>query len=286
MLLRIGAPFVVVVAAAGCAGTVSTASEDAEPTATTNALLVVERVTDPAEGTRAEASARFVRAASPSSPEEALQSVGAALNLPARGACASIASLSGAFAPTEPAPAVELVDVGTVSIETGSVQTALNARRLPDVTDVVSGIIYARAADPTLFPADTRYIIHVDGRGAVAGFDVLVSAPSDPSDVHFDGSEVQGPVGIDKSTVDLSWSPSGAPDIVYVDVLPGSTRCVLAGEVSSLDSLVHASLSASLLADSGTVVVHRLRTEPLRAPGLGSGEVRFDFARSVAYVHR
>jgi hypothetical protein len=45
-------------------------------------------------------------------------------------------------------------------------------------------------------------------------------------------------------------------------------------------------VSTLFLDDAGTLVVHRLRREPLSARGIDSGEVRFDFARTIAYVRR
>jgi hypothetical protein len=39
------------------------------------------------------------------------------------------------------------------------------------------------------------------------------------------------------------------------------------------------------LNESGSLVLHRLRRERLHALGIDSGEIRFDFARSVAYLH-
>jgi hypothetical protein len=65
-------------------------------------------------------------------------------------------------------------------------------------------------------------------------------------------------------------------------------RCVLvpAGEP---DRLSHANVSATLLSDEhgafdhGTIVLHRLHREPIHARGIDSGEVRFDFARSISY---
>src|SRR5450755_727758 len=95
-------------AALGCAGTVSGSSDgvDAEASATTSAIVAVERTTDSAEGSRAEASARFVRVLAPSSANDALRAIGASLELPATGSCATIASLTGA--PVPKAPVIEL----------------------------------------------------------------------------------------------------------------------------------------------------------------------------------
>ncbi|HEY5243489.1 MAG TPA: hypothetical protein VIJ22_18540, partial [Polyangiaceae bacterium] len=107
----------VVPAALGCAGAVSGASDgvDAEASTTTSAVVAVERTADSAEGSRAEASARFIRVMAPSSADDALRAIGASLDLPPGGSCAAITSLAGA--PATQAPVVELLDVGGVTLE-------------------------------------------------------------------------------------------------------------------------------------------------------------------------
>src|SRR5271163_220439 len=86
--------FCVVAPALGCEGTVSSASGtgDAEMPAT-RAVVLVERTLDSTVGSRAEASARFIRVAG-SSMAGALQTIGASLDLPPRGSCAAVASLA------------------------------------------------------------------------------------------------------------------------------------------------------------------------------------------------
>src|SRR5258708_251013 len=148
-------------AALGCAGNVSGPGVDAEVATTTSAVIVVERAIDEADGSRAEGSARFVRVRAPASVDDALRAIGASLELPARGACASVASLGGRFARGEPMAVVELIDVGAVSLEAAGAQTHLLPRQLPAVTDIGSGVVYGRATEPALLPASTRYIGHV-----------------------------------------------------------------------------------------------------------------------------
>ena len=67
----------------------------------------------------------------------------------ARGACATYASLAGGTTPAEAAPAVELVNVGAVSLRADGGEMRLLPRQLPDVTDVVTGVVYDRALDST-----------------------------------------------------------------------------------------------------------------------------------------
>jgi hypothetical protein len=280
-------------AAVGCAGNVSgsAAPGDAEVVSTMSAVVVIERTIDANEGVRAEASARFVRVAAGSSGQDALRAIGAALELPARGSCAGVMALSGGVARSEPAQVVELLDVGTVSLEAAGTETRLVPRQLPDVTDVVSGVVYARAADPSLLPANTRYIVHVGGSAGREAFDVSVAAPADPSDVLVAGEDGRAAVMARGTSIDLAWTPNGPDDLVFADIQPSAVRCVLDGTSAGptqggSTGLVHAALSTSLMDDAGTIVIHRLHREPLHMRGLEGGEVRFDFARTVAYTRR
>lgn len=264
----------------GCAGTVSTSEGgDAEASTTTSAIVVVERATGATEASRAEASARFIRVTAPSSTDDALRAIGAALDLPPRGECASVASLADDMTAQGPAPVVELVDVGGVSVEADGVETRLVPRQLPDVTDVVSGVVYARAADPSLLPAATRYLVHVAGGHGLTGFDVTATAPGDPSEVHIVGEDPRGALVVGGGSVDVTWTPDASDDVVYVDVRPNGVRCLV-------DDAGHVAIPALFLDDAGTLLVHRLHREALSAAGIDSGEIRFDFARSVAYVRR
>src|ERR1700722_12090733 len=160
----------------GCAGTVSSGADgvDAETAARTTALVSVERTSDPMVGSRAEGSARFLRVLAPASAGDAFRAIGAALELPAAGACAAVTSRAG----DGPArvPMVELLDVGGVVIEAGGIETRMSPRQLPDVTDVVSGVVYARGADPALLPDTARYQIRVAGNAGFEPFTVSASA--------------------------------------------------------------------------------------------------------------
>lgn len=289
MRLGLVATLILVAPITACTGAVSDPAVpgDAEPS-TTTAIVLVERTVDPTGGPRAEASARFVRVSAPATTRDALRTIGATADLPAPGTCVSLATLAGGETAGTPAaaPTVELVDVGPVSLEVSGRETRLVPRQLPDVTDVVTGVVYARAADPTLFPPASRYVIHVSGGPDVDPFDVSAVAPADPADVHIAGEDPTG-VGIAAGTpIDLSWTPDATDDALFVDVQPAAVRCTIDGGQRSGEAPGRASVPASVLDEAGTLVVHRMHRETLVARGLEGGEVRFDFSRSVAYVRR
>lgn len=273
---------------AGCTGAVSISpgTGDAD-TMTTSAVVIVERTMDATGGARAQTSARFVRVAARSSRQDALRTIGAALDLPASGTCASIAALSEGTSQHEPTPVIELADVGAISLEASQRETRLVPRQLPDVTDVVSGVVYARAVDPALLPAETEYVVRVGGGSDVDPFDVPATAPADPSDVRVLGEDSGGRLVVASgAAVELTWSPDGTDDSLYVDVQPSGFRCVLGDGANPPADHAGTTVPASLLDDAGTITVHRLRRENLGARGLESGEIRFDFSRSVHYSRR
>lgn len=309
--------------ATGCTGTVG-GSTGAPPAATvdahadsvvTQALVLVERTVDATEGTRAAASARFARVTAGVTPAETLRALGASLDLPTPGSCEGIRSpgLSAGATPTDlsagagaAAPAgatfVELLDMGRVSVETAGATTSLLPRQLPYVTDVVTGTVYARAVEATALPAATPYVVHVAGTGTGAigtpsGFDVVALAPQDASDIAIAQETAPGKITASGPSLDFTW-PSSLPaaagstgDVLYVEVQPAGARCTLGAGAAGADGAGagHASITTSLLDDSGSVVVHRVHLQPLDAlpqRGVDGGELRFDFARVVSYARQ
>jgi hypothetical protein len=259
---------------------------DAETTTSTSALVIVERAAGPAEGTRAETSARFVRIPASASTRDALRAIGAAVNFPLAANCASIAAMAGGPGSTEVAPVVELIDVGTVSLLANGRETHLVPRQVPDVTDVVNGVVYARAADLSLLPSSTRYVVRVSGGPEMNPFNVTATAPADPADVHFEGEDASGALSVEAGVaIDLTWTPDATDDLLYVDVQPAAFRCTLE-DGPTFAAGGRASVPPSLIDDAGTLTVHRVHRESLAVRGLESGEVRFDFSRSVAYARR
>jgi hypothetical protein len=274
---------------AACTGTVSSQGGpglDAETTVT-HAVVLVERTVDSSEGTRAAASARFARVAAGASAGDTLRAIGASLELPAPGSCASVRHALGGSnglggetgtASADPVPVVELLDVGRVTVEAGGAMTSLVPRQLPYVTDVVTGTVYARAAEAAALPASAPYVVHVAGTRDIAAFDVAAFAPDDPSDVTIAQETSPGQVVSTGATVNFTLAQSSR-SLAYVEVQPAGVRCAL-GDGG------RASIPSSLLDDAGSLIVHRLHTEPLQVRGIDDGELRFDFARVVAYVRR
>jgi len=256
-MVRSAVSAVLLFAATGCSAVVAgTPAEDSDAqSASVTGVLVVDRtVID--DQTRGEASARFVRVRG-AIDESALHLASASLDLPAIGECSTSSDQASARA-------VELLDVGAISIETSNGHVALASRQVPDVVDLVSGTMYSARIDEATIPSGSEVSVLVAGSADVPAFSVRAQAPTAPDGVS---------LAIDGANAELTWNAGGAADLVYVDV--GSSRCSFADDG-------RATLSASAFASEGTIALHRVRRETLTIPGLG-GELRFDFARTIAY---
>ena len=291
---------------------------DAEAGSTATAIVVVERTVSGSSGlganggiggenVRAEAVARFVRMRSGAVDDDALRMVGAATDFPAIGSCSQLSAFAGSGS-SAPARAIALVDVGTITIESAGQKTTLSPRQLPDVADIVSGVVYTARPGDAALPARVAYLLRAGGAGSasesssVAPFTVSAIAPAEPSEIRIAGQDVRASNGLALATVapsapvEITWEPgeSGATDdVIYIDISGSAatsgaavvtvptTRCLFA-------DVGHASLPANVLGaiDDGTVSIHRLHREAIHARGVDPGEMRFDFARVVAISRR
>ncbi len=281
------------VAGFGCSAPVVTSAEaDAEASSTTAAVVLVERTVSAGESARAEAVARFVRMRGGPIDEEALRMVGAALDFPPMGTCAAQHDVYAPRAPEQDnrgVQSVELVDLGAIAIEANGARVSLQARRLPDIVDLVSGVVYSsRASAPEALPPEMAYALRANGRPDldVAPFAAFATAPSEPAELVVAGQDARTPGGLVLSpdtTTELSWAAGSADDVVYVDVNqsssagPRNVRCLF-------DDAGRAVIAASSLSDGdGTMTVHRLHRESFLARAIDAGEIRFDFARVVSF---
>jgi hypothetical protein len=296
----------------GAAGAAS-ASEGSEPSSA--AVVLIERTAPSSEGARAEhveIVARFLRMRSGPVDDDALRMVGANVDFPAVGECSTVNKASNGREPESgSARAVELVDMGTVAIEANGVAVSLPARRLPDILDLVSGVVYStRVTDPETLPSDATYVLRASGpvsTGADTDFQALAVSAAAPlalgenDTLAVGGQDVKSSGGIALSTdtpVDVSWGAGNPEDLVYVDVTqspgaplapaastPRTVRCVFA-DVGHATLPVAALTPIAAVPDGdgpfqGILAIHRLHRESFQARGIDTGEIRFDFARVV-----
>jgi hypothetical protein len=281
---------VVLVAGIGCSAPVVTSAEaDAEASSTTAAVVLIERTVSPGESARAEAVARFVRMHGGAVDDEVLRMVGAAIDFPAMGTCAPLLAARAPEPENGALQAVELVDLGTIAVEANGAKVSLQARRLPDIVDLVSGVVYSsRAPAPEALPADTAYVLRASGRPDldVVPFAASAIAPSEPGELVVAGQDARTPGGLvlaPDMPADLSWGAGSLEDVIYVDVAQSSAsgarnvRCLF-------DDTGRAVIAATSFTEGdGTMTIHRLHRESFQARGIDTGEIRFDFARVVSF---
>jgi hypothetical protein len=199
--------------------------------------------------------------------DSALRLAGASLDLPALGTCAS---------PELPSPSlrnVELVDVGSVTLEGAQAKTSLFPRAMPDPSGAVSGLFYSARATEAFTPG-ANVQLRATGGDLAEGFLVSVPSPHDVGDLRLATTAAGLELGWDATDAD-------ARDVVYVDVSSASAlvaRCAIA---DAGRFVIPAATLAGL--DDGLVSVHRVHHEPFRARGIEPGEVRFDLARVAAF---
>jgi hypothetical protein len=226
-------------------GAGDTLERDAAEGASSAALIVIERTVTADGMAHGSAVARFMKMRSGSLDEVTLRMVGATLDLPAPGTCAEgapadSASRSGVFddlAPASGGPrAVELLDVGSVAFDANGLHTSFEARALPDIVDLVTGVLYSTRAstlDADGLPPHGSYILRSTGSVQVAdpervvpAFSVSATAVGEPDELRVDGQDAHAADGVSLSAgarVDLAWRVGGdtadPDDVVYVELL-------------------------------------------------------------------
>lgn len=301
-------PFALATLSGCAAGAPDGAGRDAAEGATSAAVVVIERTVSADETVRGSIVARFLRMRNGAVDDDALRMVGATLDLPAEGTCAP--QLGGSdpgatIASSEPAipRAVELLDVGAVAIESGEARTELEARSLPDIVDLVSGVVYAtRSTEPfdaRTLPGHGSYQLSMGGSAELdlPPFSMSATASGEPDGLHVDGKDVRANDGIVftiGANVDVRWDVADdrAPDdLVYIDIAPsgatsptGATiRCQFADRGSAT---LPATAFDSGTVSAGTLIVHRVHREMFHVGGIDSGVLRFDFARAIPFTRR
>lgn len=217
--------------------------------------------------------ARFVRTSEGAVDRATLDMLGASLDLPPLGTCAepSIA--------IDAPERVELVDLGNVTVVANGKATELLPRFVPDVTDLVSGVVYGARSDGDDAPVDGWLSLRVSGTSAVEPIAIDVLDVGAPRDVAFDGApfDTSAPLVLAAGTDHLvSWSDARTGDIVWFEVHGGGAAPV----TCAYEDLGTATIPRDAFARAGgNITVHRVHRESIAARGVDEGEARLDFAR-------
>jgi hypothetical protein len=221
------------------------------------------------------AVARFIRARS-SVEQGTLQMLGAALDLPPVGTCSGISPRAESGG-----QAVELVDVGAINIDVGGHSTFLAPRNLPDMDDLVWGVVYSARADGTEAPVSGSISLRASGSKNVGAFSIDVADLQAPTDVRFDGAATS-PITISSSNdLHVTWTAATPPsnDIIYFEIT-SDARSGDENLICAEADVGFANLDAHLFSSGhGNLTVHRLHREAVTARGVDDGEASFDYGR-------
>jgi hypothetical protein len=289
----------------GCSAPVVDDVADASG-AMTEGVVLVQRTVAGDGATQSNVSAKFLRLSSPVDPDLAERLVGVKLDLPPPGACrATSATAEGQARGRSALGTIELVDVGDVTLRASEAKIPLAVRAFPDVGDLVSGMFYTSRDAATDLPAGASYTIEGTGSGQVERFSIDTEAPRALEDVRLgsvsllEGSEPQ--ILDDGAPLSIRWlgatsANAGDPpalrdgalqvpgDLVVVEVSGqngASVRCSFRDEGQGvLPGWVLKSSTLGPLPATATISVHRVRGRAFSAPGIDTGEVRFDLSVS------
>ena len=302
---------------AGAEGTSTAALVVLERTVTARGVAAGSNAADSDGTAHASAVARFIKMRVGSVDDQALRMVGATLDLPALGTCAPAGSsatdsMSGdaELSSDFDAPrAVELLDVGALSIEAleaNGAQTTLEARSLPDIVDLVTGVLYsARSSAPDTdgLPSRGSYLLRAagssvtaDAEHSVPSFTVAATAPGEPSELRIGGQDARDEAGVTLdagAAVDLRWSASDltgvSDDVVYVELISAPvTSGVTSGLTSGGPTSKRAATVRCLFADRGSAAIpaSAFRVADQESPATQAGATGKEMTRGTIVVHR
>jgi hypothetical protein len=268
----------------------------------TEGVVLVQRTVAGDGATQSNVSAKFMRLSSPVDPDLAERLVGVKLDLPPPGACraASSATVEGKARGRSALGTIELIDVGDVTLRAGPVgghppapeaKIPLAVRAFPDVGDLVSGMFYTSRDAASDLPAGAAYTIEGTGSTQVDHFSIDTEAPHALEDVRIgdvpllDASDPQ--ILDEGAPLTIRWLRAGQlggppGDLVMVEVTGqsgASVRCSFQDEGQGvLPPWILQSPTLGPLPATATISVHRVRGRAFSAPGIDTGEVRFDLS--------
>jgi hypothetical protein len=278
----------------GCAAPVVDDETSSATNYMTQAIVLVERTAADGQFVQTNVSAKFMRLGANADLDMAERVVGGSwLDLPPDGECRPLSTFVG----TDETPAlsglgaVELLDVGDLSITAESTSMPLATRAFPDVGGLISGVFYTSRDARNDLPAPGRYLLESSGSTTLDKFSIGADAPANPEGVRLGTVDLNDGVVLEEgAATNLTWRISeNAPenrkhedDRVYVDfTAPSGTgiRCTFKdlGE-AVLPASVTTNKAWGVLPAVVNVAVHRTRKGQFAASGIDDAELRFDFS--------
>jgi hypothetical protein len=187
--------------------------------------------------------------------------------------------------------AIELADVGDLSVEYAGQRFVLPTQTFPDLLHAIDGVTYAADDRRGLRfePAET-YAVHASGTDEVARFDVELDAPEDLGDVAIDGlsPSEQIPIVRRGAPLAITWEGDGGyGDEVIATISSGGAGVPLSMSCRMRDDggfVVPAEMTAafqdSLVSGEAEMTLSRVRQTAFRAKGLDNGDLSFVLSTS------
>lgn len=277
----------------GCAAPVVDDEAASTTNYTTQALVLVERTAGDGQFVQTNVSAKFMRLAANADLDVAERVVGGSwLDLPPDGECRPLA----AFAGTDEAPAlsglgaVELLDVGDLSITAESRSMPLATRAFPDVGGLISGVFYTSRDARSDLPAPGRYVLENSGSGVLEKFSIGADAPANPEAIRVGSFDLNENVVLEEGVAtNFTWRVSDTnegrkhdDDRVYIDMTAANGAGIRCSYKDLGEGVLPANMAASkvwgALPAAITIAVHRTRKGSFTASGIDEAELRFDFS--------
>ncbi|HRI64964.1 MAG TPA: hypothetical protein PK156_12015 [Polyangium sp.] len=285
---------------AGCAApVVDAADEDSVNVAasqTTQAIVLVERTaadstadsTVGAQFVQTNVSAKFMRLGASADLDVAERVVGGSwLDLPPDGECRALGTSAGTDEPATLSGlgAVELLDVGDLSIKAEATSMPLATRAFPDVGGLISGVFYTSRDARSDLPAPGRYVLESTGSNVLDKFSIGADAPANPDGVRIGNVDLNESVLLEENaSTNIAWriADKHEDDRIYVDLTAESGTGIRCTYKDSGEGVLPASATTSkvwgVLPTVVTVAVHRTRKGQFSATGIDDAELRFDFS--------
>jgi hypothetical protein len=181
--------------------------------------------------------------------------------------------------------AIELLDVGDLSVGFDGDRKTMPTRTFPDLLKVAVGVIYS--ADEThgvVFKPNARYDVRATGSDDVELFRVDLDAPADLGVVRVDGTapEEDLPLLLRGREVRLTWEGDGYGDEVVASVSwtslgsPWEITCRMRDDGEFvIPRTVTAAMPDPLMTTDEEINIRRFRQVAFRSAGLSNGSFQF-----------
>ncbi len=183
--------------------------------------------------------------------------------------------------------AVELLDVGDLTVSVGRDKKLVPTRTFPDLLNVVVGVIYTIDDGQGIdyLPGET-YSLHATGTEEVSPFDVVLEAPEDLGDIKVEGAAVSDEVPFITrgDGVALTWEGAEAGDEIIATLswtkmgAPWSMTCLMRDDGFFVIPASRTRLLPTLTSSDEELTLMRVRQGSFRSTGLSTGSFSFEIS--------